>query len=144
MRKIIKIQETEMLLKRYYEGITTGDEEKTLYDFLSQKNLPEQYYADRAILNYFASQKKKGKIRIIPLVKWTSIAASIITGILITSFFLTGKTDSYAYIDGKKVTSMERIKMEALASIQSWSNSDNDTNSNTEEIINQQLQLFME
>lgn len=144
MRKIITIQEAEILVDKYYEGFTSGEEEKLLRTFLSQKNLPERFEAEKAILNYFASHKKKSKIQIIPLLRWTSasIAASAIIGMLIFNLSITGKSDSYAYIDGKKITDKEQIKEQALASVQSWINSDTDTNLDTDELIIQQLQLF--
>jgi len=144
MRKIITIQEAEVLLDKYYEGFTSGEEEKTLHTFLSQKNLPEQFEADKTVLGYFASHKKKSKIQIIPLLRWTSIAASVIIGILVFNLQIIGKPYSYAYIDGKKVTNMEQIKEQALTSIQSWNNSDGNTDLDTDEIINRQLQLFAE
>ena len=144
MQKNITIQEAEVLLEKYYEGITTGKEEKALHTFLSQKNLPEQFEADKAILNYFASKRKKSRTQIIPLLRWTSIAASILIGILIFNLQVTGKPDSYAYVDGKKVTNMEQIKEQALASIQTWNNSDHTSNSDANDLINQQLQLFIE
>jgi len=143
MRKLITIEKAEVLLDKYYEGATSGKEERLLHTFLSQKNLPEQFDADRTILGYFASNKKRNKVKIIPLLRWTSIAASLIIGILITNFLIIGKTGSYAYIDGKKVTDTEQIREQAFASLQSWSNSDNCTNLDTDELINQQLQLFI-
>jgi hypothetical protein len=142
MSKKIKIQAAEVLLEKYYEGLTSVEEEKQLQRFLSQKHLPERFEADKAILGYFASHKKQGKIQILPLWRWTSIAASVAIGILIVHFLMPRKFDSYAYIDGKKVTNIEQVKKQALAAVQSWSNSDNDTNLDTEELINQQLQLF--
>ena len=145
MRKRITIQEAEVLLDRYYEGLTSGEEEKSLFTFLSQKNLPEQFNADKALLNYFDSQKKKRKTGVIPLMlRVGSIAASVLVGIMIVHLLLPGKPGSYAYIDGKKITNMEQVKEQAFESIQSWNNSDKNTNLNTDEIINQQLQLFTE
>ena len=142
MRKINTIHEAGILLDKYYEGYTTGEEEKLLQSFLSQKNLPEQFEADKAILGYFAAQKKKSKIRIIPLLRWTSIAASLIIGIIVVYLLFPVKTNSFAYVNGKKVTNMEQVKEQALASIQSWNNSDTNTNLDTDELIIQQLQLF--
>jgi hypothetical protein len=144
MRKIITNQEAEVLLEKYYEGFTSGKEEELLHAFLLQRNLPDRFEADKAILNYFNSRKKKSKIQIIPALRWMSVAASVIIGILIFNLPAKRNSDSYAYIDGKKVTNMELIKEQALVSIQSWSNSDDNTNSDTNELINQQLQLFLE
>ena len=143
MKKIINIQEAETLVNKYYEGYTSGEEEKLLYTFLSQKNLPKQFEADKAILGYFASRKKKSKIRIIPLLRWASLAASVIIGIIIFNFISPAKSESFAYIDGRKVTDIEQIKEQAFATINSWSGSDLNTNLDTDELINQQLQLFL-
>jgi len=142
MRKLIKIQEAEELISKYYDGYTSAEEEKLLYTFLSQKNLPEQFEADKAILGYFASHKKKSKIQIIPLLRRTSVAASVVIGIIFINSLMPGKSNSYAYVDGEKVTNIEQIKEKAFASINSWNKSENSTNLDTDELINQQLQLF--
>ena len=143
MQKLITIQEAEVLINKYYEGYTSGAEEKLLHTFLSQKNLPEQFEADKAILGYFASHKEKRKIQVIPLLRWTSVAASVIIGIIIVNFLMPGKPNSYAYIDGEKVTNIEQIKEQAFASIHSWNKSESNTNLDTDELIIQQLQLFI-
>ena len=144
MRKTITLQEAGILLEKYYEGYTSGEEEKLLHAFLTQKRFPEQFKADKAILNYFASHRKKSKIRISLLLRWTSsAAASVIIGVLVVNFLMSGKPYSYAYIDGKKITNIEQIKEQAFASIQSWSNSDSNSNLDTDELVNQQLQLFV-
>jgi len=142
MRKIITIQEADILLNKYYEGSTSGEEEKLLQAFLSQKHLPGRFDADKDISGYFASQRKKSKRQIVPLLRWTSIAASVIIGWLVINFLISGKSYSYAYIDGKKITNIEQIKEQAFASIQSWNDSEDNSNLDTDELINQQLQLF--
>ena len=143
MKKIITTEQAEILLDRYYEGYTSVEEEQLLYIFLSQKNLPEKFDADKALLAYFATHKKKTKIRIIPLLRWTSVAASVIIGImLITRFLMPVNYDSYAYIDGHKITNIEKVKEQMIASIQSWNNADTETNVDMDELIIQQLQLF--
>lgn len=144
MRRIISIQEAGVLLDKYYEGFTSAEEEKLLHTFLLQKNLPQQFEADKAILGYFASHKKKTKIQWIPLLRWTSAVAAVMVGIMLISLlFMRSQSYSYAYVDGRKVTNIEQIKEQALASIQSWSNSDRNTDLDTDELINQQLQLFI-
>jgi len=143
MRKLITIQEAEVLLERYYEGFTSREEEILLGAFLSQKKLPEQFEADKAILGYFDSRKKKSKTQTIPLLRRVSgVAASLVIGIAVIHFFVSGKSNSFAYIDGKKITNIEQVKEQALASVQSWNDSDGNSNLDTDELINQQLQLF--
>jgi len=143
MHKMITIEQAEVLLDKYYEGFTSVEEEKLLQAFLSQKNLPGQFDADKAMLSYFASQKKKSKVQIIPLIRWSSIAAAVIIGILIVNFLSSGKSESYAYIDGKKITDIKQVKEQVLVSIQSWNNSDTNLELDMDELINQQLQLFV-
>jgi len=143
MRKLITIQEAEVLLERYYEGFTSGKEEKLLGAFLSQKKLPERFEPDKAILGYFDSRRKKSKTQIIPLLRWVSgVAASLMIGITVIHFWVSDNSNSYAYIDGKKITNIEQVKEQALASVQSWNDSDGNPNLDTEQLINQQLQLF--
>ena len=143
MRKRITIQEAKILLDRYYEGFTSGKEEKLVYAFLSQKNLPEQFETDKALLKYFDSRKKKSNVQIVPLLRRASaVAASLIIGITVVHLLVSGQPHSYAYIDGKKVTNIEQVKEQAFASLQTWNNSDNNTDLDMDELINQQLQLF--
>jgi len=143
MKKIITTEQAEILLDRYYEGYTSVEEERLLYIFLSQKNLPEKFDADKALLAYFAAHKKKAKTRIVPLLRWTSVAASVIIGImLIAHFLMPVNYDSYAYIDGQKITNIEKVKEQMIASIQLWNNADTETNVDMDELIIQQLQLF--
>jgi len=139
---MITIEEAEVLINKYYDGYTSAEEERLLHAFLSQKNLPEQFEADKAILGYFASHKKNSKIQIIPLLRWTSLAASVIIGIIIINFLIPAKSNSFAYIDGKKVTNIEQIKEQAFASIDSWNKSEINTDLDTDELIIQQLKLF--
>lgn len=141
------IQEAELLLEKYYEGKTTNAEEKRLCDFLSQKNIPEQFEADRALLGYFAGKKQKPKSIVIPFMKWASIAAVFI-GILF--FIKTGikeNTESYAYINGEKITNTQAVKEQALASLENIADSPDEVensirNLNNKDLIQAQLQLF--
>ncbi|MDR0796671.1 MAG: hypothetical protein LBE79_11600 [Tannerella sp.] len=144
MQKRITIQEAGVLLEKYYEGLTSAKEEKQLHTFLSQKQLPQQFVADKAILNYFDAQKKKSNIPIIPLLRWTSVAASLIIGIIAVNYLVSAKSDSFAYIDGKRIIDKLQIMEQASASIQSWNNSDSNAHTTMDELIDKQLQLFAE
>jgi len=143
MKTLISTQQATVLLEKYYDGLTSVKEEKALNEFLSQKKLPEQFEADRAISGYFANQKKKGKIQTIPLLRWASVAASVAIAITVGFSLTFGRVNSFAYVDGKKVTDIEQIREQAFASINSWNNIENKTSSDTDELIIQQLQLFI-
>lgn len=149
MRENSTIREVEFQLEKYYEGKTTNAEEKRLCDFLSQKDIPEQFEADRALLGYFAGKKQKPKTILIPFMKWASIAAVFIGLILFTKTGVKENTESYAYINGEKITNTQAVKEQALASLENISDSPDEVensirNLNNKDLIQVQLQLFPE
>ncbi|HKM11721.1 MAG TPA: hypothetical protein PL115_00625 [Bacteroidales bacterium] len=118
-RNIISLQEAEKLIEKYYEGETTVAEEHLLRKYLSGKNVPAQFEAEKAIFGYFAGEKEKQNVRITPnTLKWVvSIASAAAAVVLFLGIFLNTQysTTSYAYVDGKKVTDKNEIR--ALAQI---------------------------
>lgn len=58
-RNNISLQEAEKLIERYYEGETSVAEENLLCEYLSGKNVPARFEAEKAILGYFASEKRR-------------------------------------------------------------------------------------
>lgn len=151
MNKKDKIQEAEILLEKYYEGMTTVPEEKWLQEFLSQDNLPVRFDADKAMLGFFASQKETHKnhkyARIVPFVRWASVAAALIVAVFTTEFLLTANGSDYVYIDGKRYTDVRIIKDKALSSIKDIDVRDEVKESaslleNNEDLIVEQLSVF--
>ncbi len=49
----MKKEEIDILLNRYYEGLSTDEEERTLKDFFSGNDLPEGYETEKALFKYF-------------------------------------------------------------------------------------------
>ncbi len=45
--------EIKRLLERYYDGETTGDEERLLKEFFSQPDIPEDLHAEKEIFTYY-------------------------------------------------------------------------------------------
>lgn len=58
MSRIISIQEAEVLLEKYYDGLTGKEEERLLHDFLAREDVPARFHAEKAMFGYFDSQKK--------------------------------------------------------------------------------------
>lgn len=58
MSRIISIQEAEVLLEKYYDGLTGKEEERLLHDFLAREDVPERFHAEKAMFGYFDKQKK--------------------------------------------------------------------------------------
>ena len=117
-RNIISLKEAEKLIEKYYEGETTVAEENLLRKYLSGKNVPAQFETEKAILDYFASEKEKKSVRLVPnTVKWiASVAAAAIVVIFLSILFNNpSSATSYAYEDGKKITDKNEIR--ALAQI---------------------------
>jgi len=152
IHRTISREKADILLEKYYEGFTSVEEERLLQAFLSQPNLPERYEADRDLLGYFARQKSvtKPQAVIMPLVvRWTSIAAALAGAFFLVKTFLPDNRSCYAYIDGQKVTNMEVVKAQAMASLHEISSSPDEVKESTkhldnDELVKEQLQLFTE
>jgi len=46
-------EEIKHLLERYYDGESTGDEERLLKEFFSQRDIPEDLYYEKEIFSYY-------------------------------------------------------------------------------------------
>jgi hypothetical protein len=144
----LTIHEAENLLEKYYEGLTSVTEEKMLQDFLTQKNLPSRFDADKSILGYFAAQKKNRKGTVIPFIRWASVAAAVLVASFTLNTLMAGNGDNYAYINGKRVTDIETLNASALASIQELSSTSDEVQESAElltddaELMTRQLSLF--
>lgn len=151
--KTISMKEADELLEKYYEGFTSAEEERQLHAFLSQTSLPERYDADRAMMGYFAGQKETSvsghKSVVIPMIRWTSVAAAIIGCVFVVKSFVVQQPRCYAYIDGAKITDMATVKAEALQSIQDITPKTDEVAQTAKqfkagEIIKDQLSVFSE
>lgn len=58
MSRILSIQEAEVLLGKYYDGLTGKEEEQLLHDFLAREDVPSRFHAEKAMFGYFDKQKK--------------------------------------------------------------------------------------
>jgi hypothetical protein len=147
--KTIRAQEADLLIEKYYEGMTTRAEEKQLHHFLKQENLPERFAPERAMFGYFDSKKQKPVSVMIPLIRWTSVAAAIIGILFVTRLAINEKQSNYVVINGHKYTDTQVVKEQALASLETLSASSDEVEKcakdlNDEDLIASQLQIFSE
>lgn len=138
--------EADQLIDRYYEGLTSAEEEKQLRAFLSQSNLPERYRAEQAIFGYFTNKKPKRTFSIQPYVRWASAAAVILVAVVSVQVFSIKNNQSFAYIDGQKITDVHAIKSQALASLSDVSTGNIEIENGINELNNhlpeQELNVF--
>ncbi len=117
-RNRISVQEAEKLIEKYYEGETLVEEEALLREFLSGKDVPEQFEAEKAIFGYFENQKPKQSAYYIPrYMRWIASAAVVV--LFVSGFMLSRRltADNYAYVDGKKITDEKVILSLALTTV---------------------------
>jgi hypothetical protein len=127
-------KEIENLIERFFEGLTSNQEEKELYAFFAQENIPEYLRKYKPVFVYFesgiqdekpidfalkvSSQPKKKRIWI-----WTSVAASLLIIIGFRIFqpkdneYLNPYEGSYIIRKGVKITDPEIIRPEIERSL---------------------------
>jgi hypothetical protein len=145
----IDYNEIDRLIDRYYDGLTSVDEEKRLHSFLAQKGLPERYKPEQAIFGYFEAKKLKPTFSIQSYIRWMGAVAAVAILVVGIQIFKSGSTADYAYVNGIKITNLNVIKSKALASLSNMS-ADNDEveqsfdNLKDKEIMKEQLGVFSE
>ena len=143
----VSYAEADRLIEKYYDGLTTGAEEKQLQQFLMRSDLPEKYNAEQAIFGYFDHKKGKKHVRMLPYMRWAAVAAVLLLVVAGPQFFVSAHPSDFAYIDGRKVSDIREVKSHALASLGDISSSKDEVkeslkNINDNELIEQQLDVF--
>ena len=141
-------RQIEALIEKYFEGLTSLEEEQVLRDYFQREDLPEELKIHAPLFQYFSSereevQKTEVSIRrnkIIRLVRWVSIsAAACLLLFLGVNFFQNRNRSvmetSFAYIDGKKYTNIEQIQIEALKALENLSDVNEDVYSSQIEAL---------
>lgn len=149
-RNIISLQEAEKLIEKYYEGETSVAEENLLREYLSGRDVPAKFDAEKAIFGYFANAKEKKTVKLRPKVlKWVSsvaaVAAIFIGFLIINNPFAT----SYAYVDGKKITDKTEILSLAQTTVGNLVSENDEVEKGLEniqsaQVIESQLDVFSE
>jgi len=140
-------EEIDRLIDRYYEGLTSSEEEKQLRNLLSRKDLPESYKPEQVIFGYFETKKQKRIFMLQPYLRWGTAVAAIVIMAFNLQVFMPTNASNYAFIDGKKTTNVDDIKMHALASLNNVSCDNEEVEKsfdslNDKEIMKEQLDAF--
>ena len=140
-KHISGISQMDELMEKYYDGLTTVEEEQMLHQFLMKRDLPERFRADKEIFGYFDTKKHKPSLRILPVIRWGAVAA-VIFSVVFSLHVMTNKHESnYACIDGQKTTDILKIKSSALASLSDISGNVNEVDEGFKDVNNQDLML---
>ena len=109
------------LEERYFDGLTTDEEERLLRQFLATEEAQTaEFEALRAVMGYIAMGKVEHKKKVVPLwrrpevVRWSAAACLVILG-GVGLLHLMPRTTYVAYIDGRRTTN----KMEVIAQMHS-------------------------
>ena len=141
----------EQLIAKYYEALTTSEEERELYRLLSHPSMKGKYNAERAMLSYF---KDKQTVQLRLPVKKILRHAAVVAVMVVSAFYLMivvtpDAQASYAWVNGKKVTNIQKVKSFAEASLSNLPSSSSIVDEklkevSTEKVIEKQLAIFAE
>jgi hypothetical protein len=142
----ITFSDADKLIERYYDGLTSVEEEKQLYRFLSQSTLPERYAPEQAIFGYFDCKKMKVQFSLRPYIRWASVAAAIAFVVVTVHLLSTDNLSDYAYVDGKRITDVQLVKKFAETTMKQISDEmeHGNTKSDAKELMKEQLNAFTE
>jgi hypothetical protein len=145
-KQTMSYDEADGLLERYYDGLTTGEEEKRLRLFLSQPNLPARYEPEQAIFGYFGTPKAKPVFSIRPYMRWVGGVAALLLLTVGLQWFVVQKTTDYAFVDGVKITDKQLVKRVAESSMKEMScgTEGQSVKLDPKELMKQQLGAFSE
>lgn len=131
----LTFRQADELIEKYYEGKTSCCEEDLLRKFFLQSNLPSTYDAEKAIFGYFQPEKsiQKKSFTLKPLYRSIAVAAAVAL-VIVSVYKFNPAPKNYAYVDGKKITNMERVKSLANSSLTDVSSENN--------VVEEQLEQF--
>ncbi len=139
----------EQLIEKYYEALTTVAEEKELYRLLSHPSLKGKYEAERAMLSYFKDEKTvKLQLPVRKMLRHVAAVAVLVVSAFFVMVMVTPDAQaSYAWVNGKKVTNIHKVKLYAEKSLNSLPSSSSIIDTNLKEVssgqlIEQQLAIF--
>ncbi len=141
----VSAEDIDRLLERYYEGLTSTEEESLLRTWLSRPDIPSRFEADKALFGFFAEQRsrtvKKGNV--LRIATWFSAAAAILAFLLVTGNVYNSDTNDYVLIQGKKYTNLTLAKKKALSTL-SLLNEPQDEVSKSASLLNEGDNLIQE
>lgn len=147
INRALSYDKADLLLERYYEGLTSAEEEEQLHRFLAQEHLPERYAPDQALFGYFRTKKHKPQHQLHMYLRWTAVAAVVAFGLFSVQLFVEQDYQNYAYVDGVRTTNIRDVRQQAMAAFDQMSEGPNYLQESLNElqsvdIIRQQLDVF--
>ena len=128
------------LCEKYFDALTTNEEEKALLHFLASDAANHPAFNEiKAVMGYFSTGKsitKKKKMHTVgKAMQWASMAACIaVTAVIGTSIYRQGTLPAtgnreifYACIDGKEYTDEEFVMQHMLATMNKMSSTSTGT-----------------
>lgn len=128
------------LCEKYFDALTTNEEEKALLHFLASDAADHPAFNEiKAVMGYLSTgksiAKKKKKHAIGKAMQWASMAACIaVTAVIGTSIYRQGTLPAtgnreifYACIDGKEYTDEEFVMQHMLATMNKMSSTSTGT-----------------
>lgn len=133
-----KYKHIEDLLERFFDGMTTNEEEQQLYSFFAGSDVPEHLHSYKPVFGYFESglaeeldhsEEKRDSVKLrLPGRKWwvagLSIAATLLILLSVSPLLLNESRTfdpfegSYIIQNGERITDMDQIRPELEVSYQ--------------------------
>jgi hypothetical protein len=143
------IEKVETLIEKYFEGITSLEEEQWLRNYFQNEDIPEAMQTYQPIFQFFSEEKNAATTKTIPLpvgkrrhrnIRWFSVAAaaSLLLLFSLKPIFEAHRLSperSLAYINGKKHTNIELIQAEVLKALDNVSAANDDVYSSQIEAL---------
>lgn len=133
------MKDIDKLLDRYFEGETSLQEESILRQYFCRLDIEERHKIHTALFHFFSEERKEVTIREkkkkIPLHRWWAGIAAGLFLIVCIKLLYNDTEKTLVYIDGKKITDEQIINIQALNSIESISEID-------EDVINSQIGIL--
>jgi hypothetical protein len=162
--RLREVEGVNILIEKYFEGLTTLDEEQLLCDYFRNEDIPEALEMYQPIFQFFNEEKasagkrmsgddqkighpafdavssEKPKLAVRKnLLRFSIVAAaSLLLLFALKPVFYAQKTlpeTSQAYINGKKYTNIELIQSEALKALENLSVGNDDVYSSQIEAL---------
>ncbi len=112
--KMHKIEHIKSLIDKYYEGLTSKEEERQIANFLAQNPSIQGFETERAIFGYL-HQKKTYSIN--PYWKYSAVASIALLLSTFLIFQIPHQSKTYAWVNGREITDIEHAKRLAQESL---------------------------
>ena len=141
-------EQLHRLIDLYFEGLTSLEEEQRLRDYFTSSDVDPDFRLYQPMFQYFEEERgaqaepDRGRpetqrrgliIRRMGLVAAACAAVLIAVGVWV--YQAPVKEKSYAYVDGKRYTNIEVLQTQALGSLESLSEDD-------EEVFSSQIEML--